>query len=61
MSVVDAGSTAIVPLVVIVPPVSPAPAMMLVTVPVPVTSLAHVHPPAPLLFGTWPFVHDCGN
>ena len=33
VSVADAGSTAIVPVLVIVPPVSPAPAVTLVTVP----------------------------
>ncbi|MFO1313632.1 MAG: hypothetical protein U1F41_16385 [Burkholderiales bacterium] len=50
-----------VPLVVIVPPVNPLPAVTLVTVPPLFASLAHVQPPAPLLFGTCPFVHDCGN
>ena len=49
------------PVVVIGPPVNPAPVATLVTVPVPAASVPHAQPPAPLLFGTWPLLHACGN
>ena len=61
VSVVDDGSTVMVPMVVIVPPVSPAPAVMLLTVPVPTVSAPQAHPLLPVLFGTSPFAHDCGS
>jgi hypothetical protein len=54
-------STAIVPLVVIVPPVNPFPAVMLVTVPPLFASLAQVQDPLPLLFATCPLAQACGS
>ena len=53
-------SAATVPLTVIVPPVSPVPAVTLVTVPAPPASAAHVHA-LPFHFGIWLLAHACGS